>query len=328
MTEAFLPAVPPREHVEQVLALHEADPAMPAEMRRAHRLLADMHPGTTPDDGRDPREQRRDEYVRWAERFPVPGDVTITPWTGGDGLSGLQVIPETHDQERVVLYLHGGGFFEGGSANHREWGAKLAVQAQARVILLDYPRAPERPFPAAPHAVLDAYRALLRQGARPGKIAVGGDSAGGYLTLRLLTDLRAKGLPLPAAGVTISGVFDLTLSSASLWNRRHRDPFIVREGLEGAIADFLQGADPAAPAVSPLFADLTALPPLLIEVGTEEVVHDDSIRLYGAAKRAGADATLVITEGAPHIWQHFTSFLPQARESMARIGEFIRKHTD
>jgi monoterpene epsilon-lactone hydrolase len=292
------------------------------QLRRAHSLLASMGDWAPPVDDSD-TVRHREAYRRWSEQFPVPPDADVTPARGFPGLT--VTVPES-SPERVVLYLHGGGYTEGAAYNHREIAARLAREARAGVHLLDYPLAPENVFPAPVTAAAEAYQKLLAEGVPAHRIGVGGDSAGGGLTLALLVHLRDLGIPLPAAAVPVSPWTDLTLSSASYQERASRDPFVSREALARFTRGYLGTADAQEPLASPLFADLSGLPPLLIEVGSEEVMIDDSRRFHARAREAGVDSRLVVTEGAPHIWQHFGSFLPQARESLARMGEHWRRH--
>lgn len=293
------------------------------ELRRAHALLASMGDWSPPIDDRPDVVRSREAYRRWSEQFPLPPDATVTP---APGFPGLTVDMPDSSPERVILYLHGGGYTEGAAYNHREIAARLASEARAVVHLLDYPLAPEHVFPAPVTAAVEAYRKLVADGVPAHRIGVGGDSAGGGLTIALLIRLRDLGIPLPAAAVPVSPWTDLTLSGASYRERASRDPFVSKEALARFARGYLGTAAAKEPLASPLFADLTGLPPLLIEVGSEEVMIDDSRRFHARARAAGVDSQLVVTEGAPHIWQHFGSFLPQARESLRRMGEHWLRH--
>ncbi|WP_326834824.1 alpha/beta hydrolase [Amycolatopsis rhabdoformis] len=295
--------------------------SLSAELTRAHHLLATMGEHQPVDDRPD-HVRHRDAYRRWSEQFPVPDDALVT---AAPGFPGLAVATPASKPGRALLYFHGGGYTEGAAYNHREIGARLATATRATVYLPDYPLAPEHPFPAALDAAVSAYRALLAL-VPPAAIVVGGDSAGGGLSLALLLKLKDLGEPLPAAAVPVSPWTDLTVSAPSFAERAERDPFVSRAALKAFAAHYLGDHDPRDPFASPLFGDLAGLPPIHLEVGSEEVMIDDSRRFHERALAAGVDSELVVTEGAPHIWQHFASFLPEAAASVGRIGEFVREH--
>jgi epsilon-lactone hydrolase len=291
------------------------------ELAKAHHLLATMGEHLPVDD-RPEHVRHRDAYRRWSEQFPVPADAVVT---AAPGFPGLTVTAAASTTDRVLLYFHGGGYTEGGAYNHREMGARLATATRGVVHLPDYPLAPEHRFPAALDAAVAAYRAVLT--AVPARrVVVGGDSAGGGLSLALLLRLKEQGLPLPAAAVPVSPWTDLTVSAPSFTERADRDPFVSRDVLRTFAANYLGDHDPRDPLASPLFGDLTRLPPIHLEVGTEEVMIDDAVRFHERALAAGVASELVVTEGAPHIWQHFASFLPEAEASIDRIGDFVRHH--
>ncbi|MCI2423377.1 alpha/beta hydrolase [Saccharopolyspora sp. K220] len=292
-----------------------------AELTEAHQLLTTMGEHMPVDD-RPEHVRHRDAYRRWSEQFPVPADAVITE---APGFPGRTVTTPASTADRVLLYFHGGGYTEGASYNHREMGARLATAARGVVHLPDYPLAPEHRFPAALDAAVVAYRAVLTT-VQADRIAVGGDSAGGGLSLALLLRLKELGLALPAAAVPVSPWTDLTVSAPSFADRADRDPFVTQEGLRSFAANYLGAHDPRDPLASPLFGDLTGLPPIHIEVGTEEVMIDDSLNFHERALAAGVASELVVTGGAPHIWQHFASFLPEAAASIDRIGDFVREH--
>ncbi|WIX77244.1 alpha/beta hydrolase fold domain-containing protein [Amycolatopsis carbonis] len=295
--------------------------SLSAELAKAHHLLATMGEHMPVDD-RPEHVRHRDAYRRWSEQFPVPDDALVT---AAPGFPGLAVTTPASVAGRALLYFHGGGYTEGSAYNHREVGARLATASRGTVYLPDYPLAPEHRFPAALDAAVAAYRALLDT-VPATRIAVGGDSAGGGLSLALLLKLKDLALPLPAAAVPVSPWTDLTVSAPSFAERADRDPFVSREALRGFAAGYLGDHDPRDPFASPLFGDLTGLPPLHLEVGTEEVMIDDSRRFHERALAAGVASELVETKGAPHIWQHFVSFLPEAAASVDRIGAFVREH--
>ncbi|MCH6165859.1 alpha/beta hydrolase [Pseudonocardia alaniniphila] len=290
------------------------------ELTKAYHLLATMG-DHMPVDDRPEHVRHRDAYRRWSEQFPVPAHAVVT---AAPGFPGLTVTAPESTADRLLLYFHGGGYTEGGAYNHREMGARLASAIRGVVHLPDYPLAPENRFPSALDAAVAAYRAVLTD-VPAGRVAVGGDSAGGGLSLALLLRLKELGLPLPAAVVPVSPWTDLTVSAPSFTERADRDPFVSREALLTFAAYYLGGHDPRDPLASPLFGDLTGLPPIHLEVGTEEVMIDDAVQFHARALAAGVASELVVTEGAPHIWQHFASFLPEAAASIDRIGHFVRQ---
>jgi epsilon-lactone hydrolase len=226
---------------------------------------------------------------------------------------------------RVVLYLHGGGYVIGSPRSHRHLAAAIATAGQAAALLLDYRLAPEHPYPAAVDDAAAAYRWLLDQGIAPGQIVIAGDSAGGGLTVAALLALRDARLPQPAGGVCISPWVDLTCSGASYRTKAGADPIVQRTGVEEMARAYLGAAAPRTPLASPLFADLRGLPPpLLIHVGSDEVLLDDSTQLADRARAAGVDATLEVWDRMIHVWHWFLPMLDEAQDAVDGIGRFIR----
>ena len=229
------------------------------------------------------------------------------------------------DAGRAVLYLHGGGYNAGSPTSHRELARRLSAATGARVLVLDYRLAPEHPYPAAVEDATAAYRWLLAQGIDSAKTAVGGDSAGGGLTVAAMVALRDAGDPLPAAGVCISPWVDLEMSGESMRTRAKWDLMVGREGLLDSAAAYLAGGDARTPLVSPLYADLRSLPPLLIQVGTSETLYDDSTRLDERARAAGVDAKLQVWDQMVHAWHLFAPILPEGQQAIEAIGEYLRE---
>jgi acetyl esterase/lipase len=225
--------------------------------------------------------------------------------------------------ERVLLYLHGGGFVMCSPWTHGPTAVAIARAAGVRALLPDYRLAPEHPFPAALDDCLAVYRWLLAEGVAPEKIVIGGDSAGGNLALATLLSLRDAGLPMPAGAICLSPATDMTASGESF--RTHAgDEVLLTVPFCRAVGPMYCGqTPPTAPLVSPLFGDLRGLPPLLVHVGTRELLLDDSVRLAERARAAGVDVTLKIWEGLWHAFQLFAVF-PEARQAIAELGAFVR----
>jgi epsilon-lactone hydrolase len=254
---------------------------------------------------------------------PVPGDVRVTAVTAG-GVPAHWLTPPGADADRVLLFLHGGGFEFGSVASDGELASRIGRAGGMRVLFPEYRLAPEHHFPGAIDDVLDAWRWLRAdQGAAARSIAVAGDSAGGGLAVALLVALRDAGEELPAAAVLMSPTVDLTGSGASMTERVDQDPISTPAMLRQFAADYLAGADPRSPLASPLFAPLAGLPPLLILVGTADLLLSDSERLAAAATEAGVDVTLHVGEGLPHVYPLMLGTL-EAAEATKEMGKFLR----
>ncbi|MDE0777326.1 MAG: alpha/beta hydrolase [Nocardioides sp.] len=224
----------------------------------------------------------------------------------------------------VVVYAHGGGYCIGSLDSHRPMLTHLASAVSGRVLAVDYRLAPENPFPAALDDACAAYRWVLAGGMDPSRVVLAGDSAGGGLTLATLVALRDAADPLPAAGVCLSPWADLTQSGATMSEKSDVDPMVHAEDLDRwATAYAGSGNDPGAPGLSPLFADLSGLPPLLVEVGTAEVLLDDARRVVERARAAGVDVTLFEGEDLIHVWHFFAGAVPEADEGIVRVARFI-----
>lgn len=228
-------------------------------------------------------------------------------------------------RDRVLLYLHGGGYVMGSPNTHRALAGELSRATGASVLLPDYRLAPEAPFPAAVADAVAVYQALLADGQRPAATAIAGDSAGGGLTAATLLALRDQGVPLPRAGVCISPWSDLCCANASYDTRADADPMVNAEDIAFMATQYLQGADPKSPLASPNRADLRGLPALLIQVGRDEVLLDDAVVLHETARSAGVNSTLEIWDDMIHVWHAFHPMLPEGRQGIARIGEFLRE---
>lgn len=241
-----------------------------------------------------------------------------------NGVPGEWIIPAGAGTERVILYLHGGAYNAGSARSHRALAANIAYAARGRALTIDYRLAPEHPYPAALEDALAAYQWLLDKNIPPKQIAVAGDSAGGGLTIALLVALRERGLPMPASAVVLSPWTDLSASGES-WQTNAEADYVINAGKLLASAQLYLGeADARAPLASPLYADLHGLPPLLIQVGSDEILLSDSIHLAERARKDGVDITLEVWEGMQHVWHFAASILPEARQAIERVGKFVR----
>ena len=226
--------------------------------------------------------------------------------------------------EDVLLFLHGGAYVLGSAAASTRLAGAIGERAGARVISVDYRLAPEHPFPAGLDDALAAYRALLDSGVPAERIAFAGDSAGGGLVLATLLAARAAGVPLPSSAVLLSPWADLTGTAASLTERADLDPVLSSAALAATASLYLGQTDPANPLVSPAYADLRGLPPLLIEVGSHEILLDDALRLAAKAAADEVAVRLEVTPGATHVFQIHGERLDEALAVLRHIGEFIR----
>lgn len=270
-----------------------------------------------------------DDIRRPLERITLltnPPGATRQPATTGF-FNGEWVTTPASAPERVILYLHGGGYVSGSPSTHVAITARLAKEARARIFALDYRLAPEHPFPAQIEDAWAAYWWLLTdQGVKPTQITVAGDSAGGGLTVALLLALRNAGVPLPAGAVCLSPWLDLTLSGATIAINEPTD-FLNFDILHASAQMYANGYDLRHPLISPLYADLAGLPPLLIQAGSAEMLLDDSRRFALRAREAGVDVQFEVWEHMVHVW-HFTWLLePKARQAVAQVGRFVRHHT-
>lgn len=255
----------------------------------------------------------------------LPGDAsTVTTEREIGGVSGLWMDAAAGGSaDRVLLYLHGGGYTIGSALAYRELSTQLAKAAGVGLFTLDYRLAPEHPFPAAVEDAVAAYHGLLDLGFRADHITVAGDSAGGGLTLALLLELRDAGIPLPARAALLSPWLDLTLSGRSIRTKAAADASLDAPGLQAAATHYLAGLPAEAPPASPLFAELAGLPPLLLEVGEAEILLSDSVRLAKRAAEAGVDVTLHVWPGMPHVWPLFAALLGEGRDAINEVGAFL-----
>lgn len=270
-------------------------------------------------------EERRAAMESLAAMAPIPEDVQCQPVDAG-GVPAEWIAVPSADPERVILYLHGGGYSIGSIKTHRELVSRIARASGARALAIDYRLAPEHPFPAAVEDSTAAYHWLLSTGADPARLVIAGDSAGGGLTVAILVALRDAGDPLPAAAVCLSPWVDMEGIGDSMTTKAELDPMVSKEDLLEGAKMYLGDADPRTPLAAPLYADLAGLPPLLIQAGTAETLLNDSTRLADRARSAGVDATLEVWDDMIHVWQAFALILPEGQLAIDRIGEFIQEH--
>jgi len=267
------------------------------------------------------RRQRLDEV---GSVSPPAPDITLTA-IDLDGIPGEWSLPPGADPDRVLLFFHGGGFCSGSIASHRRLVTEAGRAAGVRTLAVGYRLAPEHPFPAALEDALKAWDVLAREGVRPERIVVGGDSAGGALTVALINHLRAEGRPAPACAWLMSPWTDLTLSGSTLVSKDAVDPLIHKPYLEELASAYAPaGVDRADPRISVLGADLTGFPPTLIQVGSAETLLADATRFAQAVGAADVRVTLEIWPDMIHAWPLWNAQLSDGREALAHAGAFIR----
>jgi len=255
---------------------------------------------------------------------PLPADTSVEAVIAGT-VSGEWVSAPGAVADRAILCFHGGGYTMGSSKATRVPASFLSTASGCRVLVIDYRLAPEHPFPAALEDTIAAYRWLIEQGFLSSRIIIVGLSAGGGLALSALVSLRDAGIALPAGAVLISPWSDLAGTGASVITRAEADPWLTDEMNRYHAALYANGKDLRHPLISPLNADYRGLPPLLIHVGSDEIMLDDSVRVAERAKEAGVDVTLEVWEGMWHVWHAFASRLAEGRQAIEQIGQFVRR---
>ncbi|MCZ4125370.1 alpha/beta hydrolase [Streptomyces sp. H39-S7] len=269
-------------------------------------------------------EELRTGFIAAVTR-PVPEGVLARRTVLG-GRPTLELEPAGTSGRGRLLYLHGGGYVIGSPDTHAGMVGELARRAGLRATSVDYRLAPEHAFPAAVDDGLAAYRELLASGTDPRDLVVAGDSAGGGLSIATLVAAREAGLPQPAALVVFSPWVDLTLAGGSIRSRESADPIFTGADLRAYVDLYVGAGDRAHSLASPVFADLTGLPPLLVQVGANEVLLDDSIRLAGRAGADGVEVTLEVGPGLPHVFQHHYGRLDEADAALDRAARFLVAH--
>jgi epsilon-lactone hydrolase len=269
--------------------------------------------------------EQRAIFEEMMAAIPVPADVTTSSGSLG-GIGVVNVEAAGADHAGVIFYLHGGAYAIGTAASSVGLASDLARRAGARLVTIDYRLAPEHPHPAAIDDAVAAYRGLLDSGVAASAIAIAGESAGAGLAAATLVALKHAGLPHPTGAVLMSPWADLTLSGDSISAKAAVDPALTPEGLRRRAVDYLADGDRTAELVSPIFADLTGLPPLLIQAGSHEILLDDATRLAARAAAADVAVRLEVTPGVPHVFQGFAAVLDEGDAALARAGAFLRAH--
>ncbi len=276
---------------------------------------------------RDPKRVR-DGFERIAKRwFRPPADTNVIA-DRLDGPAGPIQIDwisrKRPDRRAVIIYFHGGAYIMGSRNTHRHIGAWLSGKSRARVVMPDYPIAPEHPFPAALDDALSVYKALLDTGYDASRIALAGDSAGGGLAFATFLKARAEGLPDPGCLVGFSPWLDLTMTQPSIKRNARRDPLLPANRFREVTQFYLNGADPSLPYASPLLADISAPPPALIQASRIEILADEAEAMAEKWREAGGDVRLEWWRSAPHAWHIFAGIAPEADDAIDRAGKFIR----
>jgi epsilon-lactone hydrolase len=274
----------------------------------------------------DVNEQRR-LFREAVSAQPLPADVTVTAASLG-GVPIAEITVDRVELRHVVLYFHGGVYVISDAFLAAGLASQIGRRTHAKVISVDYRLAPEHPYPAAVDDALTAYQALLDDGIAPSDIAFAGDSAGGGLAIATLVNARDHGLDLPGAAFVMSPYVDLTLTGTTMETKRDVDPLLSRELLQPRVADYTQGRDGALGLISPVFADLKGLPPLIIQAGSHEVLLDDAVRLAREAATADVEVTLDITPGVPHVFQAYSEMLDEATTALDKAGQLLSAYLD
>jgi epsilon-lactone hydrolase len=270
--------------------------------------------------GSDGIEQRR--LLREAlSAQPLPADVTVNASALG-GIPTAEITVDGIDPRHVVLYFHGGVYVIGDAFLAADLASQVGRRTDAKVFSVDYRLAPEHPYPAAVDDALAAYEALL-QAIAPSDIAFAGESAGGGLAVATMVNARDHGLPMPAGAYVMSPYVDLTLAGTTMGSKRDVDPLFTRELLQARVDDYIAGADAGLALISPIFANLSGLPPLIIQAGSHELLLDDAIRLAQRAATADVEVTLEITPGVPHVFQAYSAILDEGAAALDSAGRFL-----
>jgi epsilon-lactone hydrolase len=254
---------------------------------------------------------------------PRPPAGTKTTTIDIEGINAVETLVRQARTDRCVLYFHGGGYSFGSAPLVRDFTWRLGVATGASVLYFDYRLAPEHPFPAAIEDASKVYHWLVGR-MNPARIVFVGDSAGGGLVIATLHKMRDEGFALPRAAVAISPWTDLALTGASLHRNAKSDPMMDVKRLPAFARNYLGQADPRHPYASPLYGDAAGLPPMLIQVGSDEILRDDAVRMAAKLRQAGRDVELEEWPRMPHVWHHYARLIPEGRRAIERIGAFVQ----
>jgi acetyl esterase/lipase len=259
------------------------------------------------------------------EQYPIPKEIEIKS-VMLDKTPAEWVIPSNPIEDNVILYLHGGGWIIGSPLTCRRLNSAIAIATSTKILSLDYRLAPEHPFPTPLEDCVNAYKWLLSNGFKSDHIIIAGDSAGGNLTLTTLLKIRDLGIDLPAGAICLSPATDLTLADDSYFKNAETDPVLADIGIFWWKVAYIAGEDPRNPFISPLFADLKGLPPILIQASSCEILYSDATRIVEKAKKAGTNATLQAWDDMTHVFQG-TRFelLPEAEDAISKIADFTNQ---
>jgi monoterpene epsilon-lactone hydrolase len=257
--------------------------------------------------------------------IPIADDVRRTRVDLG-GVGAVEVSISGTESSNVILYFHGGVYVIGSADATVPLASDLARRTRVKVVSVDYRLAPEDPYPAAVEDAQTAYEGLLAQGVEPRNIAVAGESAGAGLIVALMLALRSAAVPMPSSAFLMSPYADLTLSGGSIVGKRDVDPLFTEEVLRMRVSDYVAEADPSNPLISPIFGDLSGLPPLLIQVGSHELLLSDAVRLAERAANDDVAVVLDVTPGVPHVFQGYAAFLDEGDAALNRAAAFLTSH--
>ncbi|MBY3050183.1 alpha/beta hydrolase [Rhizobium laguerreae] len=300
-------------------------PQSPASREQVEKLVGLWKDHFT---GADSLQQRRTAFRTLMETTPGPTRIQVRQ-VDADGVDAELMWPaRLHHPigQRVILYIHGGGFSSGSIRTHSLLAGSLAKAASSDVFLIDYRLMPEYGYPAQINDALTAYRWLLDNGYRSENVIVAGDGAGGNIAIETVLRQMRAAKPLPAAVIALSPITDLAATGDSMTSNAKSDPLVSKMSIESLRKTYLGSRSPTDPQASPLYADMTGFPPLLLQVGAGEVLLDDTLRLADKARQAGVDVTTEVWPGMPHQWQLFPSLLDDADRSSQNIAEFAIRH--
>ncbi len=267
-------------------------------------------------------DEQRQQLRALLSAQPLPPELTVLETELG-GVKTAEITVDGVEPHHVVLYFHGGVYVMGDAFLAADLASQVGRRTDARVLSVDYRLAPENPYPAAVDDALEAYEGLLDSGVSASDIVFAGESAGGGLAVATLVNARDHGLPLPAAAYLMSPYVDLTLGGATIDSKGQADPLLSRELLTPRVTDYVAEEDAADGLISPIFADLSGLPPLIIQAGSHEVLLDDAVRLAQRAASADVEVSLDVIPGVPHVFQAYSGLLDESAPALDRAGEFL-----